>query len=322
MVSRRKVMVSAALLLALAGPKAGMAADARPKVVATFTIIGDLLQAVGGDAITVTTLVGPDGDAHVFDPRPSDVTAVAQADLIFANGLGMEPWLDRLTEAADFKGKTVIASAGVKPLEGEGHDHEEEAHEGEAHEGEAHEGEAHEEEGHADDPHAFQDLSNGRLYVKVIAAALESLAPAEAKAIAARAKALDAEMAALDQEIKDKLGALPPANRRILTSHDAFHYFGKAYGLDILSIQGASTESEPSAADLAEIARQAKGGHVKAIFLENMSNPTLAKTISSESGVPVGGELVADALTAEGGGAPHYLDMFRYNLAELLKVLQ
>src|SRR5688500_2703706 len=250
MVSRRKVMVSAALLLALAGPKAGMAADAKPKVVATFTIIGDLVQAVGGDAVAVTTLVGPDGDAHVFDPRPSDVTAVAQADLIFANGLGMEPWLDRLTEAADFKGKSVIASAAVKPLEGDGHAHEEQAHEGEAHEGEAHEGEAHEGEAHegethegethegeehADDPHAFQDLSNGRLYVKVIAAALESLAPAEAQAIAARAKALDAEMAALDQEIKDKLGALPAANRRILTSHDAFHYFGTAYGLDILS---------------------------------------------------------------------------------------
>jgi zinc/manganese transport system substrate-binding protein len=158
--------------------------------------------------------------------------------------------------------------------------------------------------------------------VKTIAAALEAAAPGQADAIAARAARLDGEMAALDQEIKTKLGALPAANRRILTSHDAFHYFGKAYGLDILSIQGISTETEPSAADLAEIARQAKGGKVKAIFLENMSNPTLAQTISSESGVPVGGELVADALTAQGGLAPHYLDMFKYNLSELLKVLK
>jgi zinc/manganese transport system substrate-binding protein len=173
-----------------------------------------------------------------------------------------------------------------------------------------------------DDPHAFQDLSNGRLYVKTIAAALEAVAPGQAGAIAARAAKLDGEMAALDQEIKAKLGALPAANRRILTSHDAFHYFGKAYGLDILSIQGISTDTEPAAADLAEIARQAKGGQVKAIFLENMSNPTLAKTISTESGVPVGGELVADALSAPGGLAPHYLDMFKYNLAELLKVLK
>lgn len=295
----RKVMVSAAFLMALAGP--AVAAD-KPKVVASFTIIGDLVQAVGGDAVSVTTLVGPDGDAHVFEPRPGDVAAVAQADLIVANGLGMEPWLERLTEAADFKGKTVIASADVTPLP-----FKEEA------------------DGSGtmpDDPHAFQDLSNGRLYVKTIAAALEAAAPNAASAIAARAAKLDGEMVALDQEIKTKLGALPKANRRILTSHDAFHYFGKTYGLDILSIQGVSTETEPSAADLAAIARQAKGGQVKAIFLENMSNPTLAQTISGEAGLPVGGELVADALTKPDGFAPHYLDMFKYNLAELLKVLQ
>jgi zinc/manganese transport system substrate-binding protein len=302
MVSRRKVMVSAALLLALAGPRATLAADAKPKVVATFTIIGDLVEAVGGNAVSVTTLVGPDGDAHVFEPKPSDVTAVAQANLIVANGLGMEPWLERLTEAADFKGTTVVASANVTPLPFK----EEADNSGTM----------------PDDPHAFQDLSNGRLYVKTIAAALEALAPNQASAIAARAAVLDGEMATLDREIKAKLGALPPANRRILTSHDAFHYFGKAYGLDILSIQGISTETEPSAADLAAIARQAKTGQVKAIFLENMSNPTLANTISTEAGLPVGGELVADALTAPGGLAPHYLDMFKYNLAELLKVLK
>lgn len=292
-------MVSAAFLMALAGPT--IAAD-KPKVVATFTIIGDLVEAVGGDAISVTTLVGADGDAHVFEPRPGDVAAVAEADLIVANGLGMEPWLERLTEAADFKGKTVIASADVTPLP-----FKEEA------------------DGSGtmpDDPHAFQDLSNGRLYVKTIAEALEAVAPDDASAIAARAAKLDGEMAALDQEIKAKLGALPAAHRRILTSHDAFHYFGKAYGLDILSIQGISTETEPSAADLAAIARQAKGGGVKAIFLENMSNPTLANTISAEAGLPVGGELVADALTKPDGIAPHYLDMFKYNLAELLKVLK
>jgi zinc/manganese transport system substrate-binding protein len=296
----RKVMVSAAFLLALAGP--AIAADTKPKVVATFTIIGDLVEAVGGDAVSVTTLVGPDGDAHVFEPKPSDVAAVAQADLIVANGLGMEPWLERLTEAADFKGQTVIASADVTPLP-----FKEEADSSGA---------------MPDDPHAFQDLSNGRLYVKAIAAALEALAPSQASAIAARAAMLDGEMTELDKQIKAKLGALPAANRRILTSHDAFHYFGKAYGLDILSIQGISTDTEPSAADLAAIARQAKTGQVKAIFLENMSNPTLANTISTEAGLPVGGELVADALTKPDGFAPHYLDMFKYNLAELLKVLK
>jgi zinc/manganese transport system substrate-binding protein len=278
------------------------AADGKPKIVATFTIIGDLVEAVGGDAVTVTTLVGPDADAHVFEPKPSDLGAVAQADLIVSNGLGMEPWLERLIEAANYQGKVLVASQGVTPL-------------------------PFKEEANAsgqmpDDPHAFQDIANGRLYVKNIAAALAILAPKNAAAIAERAAKLDGEMAAMDQELKAKLSALPEANRRILTSHDAFHYFGKAYGLDIQSIQGVSTDTEPSAADLAAIARQAKAGQVKAIFLENMSNPALAQTISGESGVPVGGELVADALTKPDGAAPHYLDMFRYNLAELLKVLQ
>jgi zinc/manganese transport system substrate-binding protein len=278
------------------------AADGKPKVVATFTIIGDLVQAVGGDAVTVTTLVGPDGDAHVFEPRPSDLAAVAEADLVVSNGLGMEPWLERLIESAGYQGKLLVASEGVVPL--------------------PFKEEADSSGTMPDDPHAFQDLSNGRLYVKNIAAALATLTPKDAASIAARAAQLDSEMAAMDAELKAKLGALPAANRRILTSHDAFHYFAKAYGLDIQSIQGVSTDSEPSAADLAEIARQAKAGQVKAIFLENMSSPQLAQTISSESGVPVGGELVADALTKPDGPAPHYLDMFRYNLAELIKVLQ
>jgi zinc/manganese transport system substrate-binding protein len=290
------------MALAMLLPASAALADGKPKVVATFTIIGDLVQAVGGDAITLTTLVGPDGDAHVFEPKPSDLAAVAEADLVVANGLGMEPWLGRLVEAASYQGKVLVASQGVMPLP-----FKEEADSAGT---------------MPDDPHAFQDLANGRLYVKNIAAALAMLSPKDAAAIAGRAATLDAEMAAMDAELKAKLGALPAANRRILTSHDAFHYFGKAYGLDIQSIQGVSTDTEPSAADLGEIARQAKAGKVKAIFLENMSNPLLAQTISSESGVPVGGELVADALTKPDGLAPHYLDMFRYNLAELLKVLQ
>jgi zinc/manganese transport system substrate-binding protein len=301
-----KTLAGACLWTAALGLSVSMAPGAaladKPAVVATFTIIGDLVAAVGGDAVTVTTMVGPDGDAHVFEPKPSDVAAVAKADLVVANGLGMEPWLDRLTEAAGYKGPLAVASKGVTPLlfkeeaDGSGN--------------------------MPDDPHAFQDLNNGRIYAKNIAAALAAVAPDQAAQIAARAAALDAQMAALDAEIKTELAKLPASSRRILTSHDAFHYFGKAYGLDIVSIQGVSTETEPSAKDLADIARQARDGKVKAIFLENMSNPALAKTISGESGVPVGGELVADALTAPGGLSPHYLEMFRYNVTELLKVLQ
>lgn len=297
------LMRAVAALLVVALLASAAAADGKPRVVATFTIIGDLTQALGGDAIELTTLVGPDADAHVFEPKPSAVATVARADLIVANGLGMEPWLERLTEAADYRGKVLTASDGVVPLpfkegaDGTG--------------------------AMPDDPHAFQDLANGQIYVKNIEAALAKLvAPADLAPMHIRAAALESEMAKLDAELKEQIGALPAENRRILTSHDAFHYFARAYGLDILSIQGISTDTEPAAADLAAIARQAKAGKVRAIFLENMSNPQLVNAISSESGVPVGGELVADALTKPDGVAPHYLDMFRHNLAELLKVLR
>ena len=187
-------------------PQTGAAADGKPKIVATFTIIGDLVEQVGGDAVTVTTLVGPDGDAHVFEPKPSDLAAVAQADLIVSNGLGMEPWLERLIQAANYQGKVLVASEGVTPLpfkedaNGSGQ--------------------------MPDNPHAFQDLANGRRYLKNIADGLAKVvAPQDVVPVTLREYTLDTAMAQLDREVKQKLGALPDANRRILTSHDAFHYF-------------------------------------------------------------------------------------------------
>jgi zinc/manganese transport system substrate-binding protein len=289
-------------------------AQDKPVAVATFSILADLTQRIAGDHVQVLTLVGPNGDAHVFEPGPKESAELANGSLLVANGLGFEPWLHRLEDAAGFKGKVVIASEGVTPLAGA------EEHEGEA----AHEEEA-EEEGHhhgASDPHAFQDLSNAQIYAANIAKGLSEIAPDHAAEFKASADTLIAEIAALDQELKAQFAAIPQERRRVLTSHDAFHYFGRAYGIEFVSVQGISTEAEPTAADLAKIVRQARDGHLSAIFLENMSDPRLAETVAQESGMRMGGELYADALSDADGPAPDYLSLIRYNAQQLLAAMQ
>lgn len=298
---------------------AGTAAADKPKVVATFSILADLTAQVAGEHATITTLVGPDGDAHVFEPGPKDSAALAEADLLVANGLGFEPWLERLSEAAGFKGTLVIASEGIAPLPAE-HDEHDEGGEDE-HADEEHMDEA----GHgpgAFDPHAFQDLANGQVYVANIAKGLAAIDPAHAAEFAANAQRHAAEMAELDARLKADFAAIPAERRRVLTSHDAFGYFSHAYGVEFLAIHGVSTEAEPSAQDLGKLIEQARAGSITAIFAENMANANLAETVSAESGIRVGGRLYADALSVADGPAPDYLALFRHNAGQLLDALR
>jgi zinc/manganese transport system substrate-binding protein len=282
--------------------------DDRPIAVATFSILADLTQRVAGDHAQVLTLVGPNGDAHVYQPGPRESAELATAGILVANGLGLEPWLDRLVESSGFEGKLVIASDGVTPLAG-----------AEAHEGE----EAGVEHDHgAIDPHAFQDLSNARTYVANIAKGLVEAAPAYAADFKRNASQLSAEIAALDAQLKADFAAVPQERRRILTSHDAFRYFGRAYGIEFVSVQGVSTEAEASPEDLVKIVRQARAGHLSAIFLENMTDPRLAETVAEESGIRMGGELYADALSDPSGPAPDYLSLVRYNAKQLLAAMR
>jgi len=281
--------VLAACML-MSGP--ALAQD-KPVAVATFSILADLTQRVAGDHAQVLTLVGPNGDAHVFEPGPKESAELAHADLLIANGLGFEPWLQRLEDASGFNGKVVLASDGVTPLAAEGVD-----------------------------PHAFQDLANAQIYVANIAKGLSEAAPDHAADFRANADTLIAEIAALDQQLKADFGAIPQERRRVLTSHDAFHYFGRAYGIEFVSVQGLSTEAEPTADDLVKVVRQARDGHLSAIFLENMSDPRLAETVAQETGLRVGGELYADALSEADGPAPDYLSLVRHNARQLLAGMQ
>lgn len=283
-------------------------AQDKPVAVATFSILADLTQRVAGDHAQVLTLVGPNGDAHVFEPGPRESAELAQADLLIANGLGFEPWLERLEDASGFKGKVIVASDGIAPLAAD------EEHEAEEHE---------EEEGREGiDPHAFQDLANAQIYVANIAKGLSEVAPTHAADFKVNADKLIAQIAALDRELKADFGAIPRERRRVLTSHDAFRYFGRAYGIEFVSVQGLSTEAEPTADDLVRVVRQARDGLLSAIFLENMGDPRLAETVAQESGVRMGGALYADALSEADGPAPSYLSLIRNNAQQLLSVMQ
>ena len=312
---RRALLILGLLLLSFAATEPGTAwAAEKPKVIATFSILADLAQRVAGDHATVTALVGPDGDAHVFEPGPRESGALAEADVLVANGLGFEPWLERLTEASGFKGTLIVATDGVTPLPA--------SHEGEDGAAEAGDDQGNDHDHGAFDPHAFQDLANGQIYVANVAKGLSAADPAHAADFQANAQRLAADMAALDASLKTEVASIPAEHRRVLTSHDAFAYFSRAYGIEFVSIHGVSTEAEPSAQDLARIVEQARDGKIKAIFLENMADPRLAETVAGESGIRIGGQLYADALSPENGPAPDYLSLFRYNAKQLLEALR
>lgn len=286
-------------------------ADEKLPVVATFSILGDLTQQIGGDAIALTTLVGPDSDAHGFEPTAESQRAVAGAKVLVANGLGLEPWLGRLIDASTFQGELVEATTGIEPLASlEPEEHEEE---GETADDHAHDGA---------DPHAFQDPKLVLTYIDNIEAGLAKAAPASADAFRKNAEELKARFRALDAELTASLGSLPAENRRILTSHDAFQYFGRAYGIDFIAVQGLTTEAEPSAQDLKNIVEQIKDGNIKAIFIENMNDPRFVQSLAADTGATVGGDLYSDALSGPSGPAADLLSLYRYNAAELLKVLK
>ncbi|ONG45128.1 metal ABC transporter substrate-binding protein [Pseudoroseomonas deserti] len=294
--------------LLLAATRARAAAPLR--VVASFSILADLVRQVGGERVTVRALVGPDADAHSFSPRPSDVAALREAQLVVRNGLGFEPWLDRLLAAAGGKVTTVVASTGITPrrMEG-GHDH---GH-----------GHSHGKPGETvADPHAWQDLTNGQAYVRTIAAGLTAADPEGASLYAANAEALVGRLAALDGWVRQQVASVPQARRKVVTSHDAFGYFAAAYGVEFRAPQGVSTEGEPSARAVAALARQLKAEGITAVFIENMTNPALLDRLAAEANVRVRGRLFSDALSAEGGPAPTYEAMVRHNVGLLVPAMK
>ncbi|WP_445577267.1 Manganese(II)/zinc(II) ABC transporter, periplasmic manganese(II)/zinc(II)-binding protein [Pseudomonas sp. E141] len=288
----RVLLVLFSLMLSLS-----TSAAEKLQVVTSFSILADMTQEVGGEHIQITNLVGPDADAHTYEPTPDDAKALLSAKLIIKNGLGFEPWLDRLVTSTETSAPVISASRGVIPrsLDEAGET--------------------------VPDPHAWHNLANAELYVRNITKALEAADPAHQADYERNSQAYLKKIYALLADAKAKLGALPPGNRRIVTSHDAFGYLGQAYGIEFIAPQGLSTEREPSAADVAALITQIRQAKVKAVFMENIKDARLLKQIAAESGAHIGGTLYSDALAAS-GPASTFIGLFEYNLNTLYDALR
>jgi zinc/manganese transport system substrate-binding protein len=300
---RRSIALLLALLATALVSMPALAQDktqGKIKAVATFSLLGDLVRHVGGDRVEVETLVGPNGDAHVYSPTPGDAKKLGGAKLIVVNGLGFEGWMNRLIAATGSKAPRVIASDGVKPRKMAGDPH----------------GHSHA----ATDPHAWQSVANAKLYVGNIRNALIKADPAGKAGYEANAKTYLEKLDALEREIREVVARIPPERRRIITTHDAFGYFSDAYGIAFLPA-AISTESAPSAGDVAKLIAQVKRQKIPAVFLENITDPRLMEQIARETGAKIGGTLYSDALSEPGGPAPTYIDMMRTNVRELSQAL-
>jgi zinc/manganese transport system substrate-binding protein len=262
-------------------------------VVASFSIIGDFVRNVGGDRIRVTTLVGPNGDVHVYTPAPADAQKIADAKLLVVNGLGLEGWLPRLVQSSGSKATIVTATDGITPLKND----------------------------RTADPHAWQSVANARIYVANIRDALVTADPTDAAALRANAAGYLEKLDALDGEVRSAVAQIAPARRKLISTHNAFGYFAAAYGIEFIAPLGVSTESEASARDIARIITQIRTEKIPAVFLENISDVRLIRRISAETGAKIGGTLFSDSLSDEKGDAPTYIELVRHNIKALTSAL-
>lgn len=322
--ARRRALLAVAGLCLSAAFGAAHAADP-VKAVASFSILGDIVREVGGDDVSLTTLVGPDGDAHEYEPTPGDAKKLSAAQVLFVNGLDFETWLPKLTKASGFAGKTVVASQGVTPRKFAGHGdagkHDDHDHDHDHHDHGHGREDGHHHHGDAD-PHAWQNLANGVIYARNVAEGLAAADPAHADNYRQRANAYIAKLQALDANAKKTFSAIPAERRKVVTSHDAFGYFGDAYGVAFISAMGVSTDAEPSAGEVAAIIEQVKRERVPAVFVENITSPKLVQQIARETGAKVGGTLYSDALSKSGQPGATYLEMFEWNVRQLAAALQ
>ncbi|BAM92410.1 putative ABC transporter substrate-binding protein [Bradyrhizobium oligotrophicum S58] len=270
-----------------------VAAETRLNVVTSFSILADFVRQVGGDKVGVTSLVGPDSDVHVYTPTPHDAKDVGAARLLIVNGLGLEGWLPRLQQASGSKAPIIVATQGISPRK----------------------------RGTDADPHAWQSVGNAKVYVRNIRDALVAADPADADVFKANAERYLAELDVLDREVRAEIEKIPAERRKVISTHDAFGYFADAYGIQFIAPLGVSTETEPSARDVAEIIAQVRKARIPAVFLENFNDDRLVGRIAAETGAKIGGTLYSDALSEEKGPVPTYIAMVRHNIRALTSAL-
>jgi len=288
----RRPLIQLVALAFVAAANPALAQD-RLNVVASFSILGDLVRNVGGDRVNVATLVGPNSDVHVYAPAPADAKKIADAKLVIVNGFGLEGWLPRLVQSSGNKAVIATATEGVAPLK----------------------------RGSNADPHAWQSVANAKTYVANIRAALSAADLAGNDIFRSNTDAYLAKLDGLEREVREAIAQIPPERRKVISTHNAFGYFAAAYGIEFIAPLGVSTESEASARDIAAIITQIKTAKIPAVFLENIGDPRLIQRISAETGARVGGTLYSDSLTDEKGDAPTYIEMVRHNIKALTRAL-
>jgi zinc/manganese transport system substrate-binding protein len=288
----RRPLIQLVALAFVAAANPALAQD-RLNVVASFSILGDLVRNVGGDRVNVATLVGPNSDVHVYAPAPADAKKIADAKLVIVNGFGLEGWLPRLVQSSGNKAVIATATEGIAPLK----------------------------RGSNADPHAWQSVANAKTYVANIRAALSAADLAGNDIFRSNTDAYLAKLDGLEREVREAIAQIPPERRKVISTHNAFGYFAAAYGIEFIAPLGVSTESEASARDIAAIITQIKTAKIPAVFLENISDPRLIQRISAETGARVGGTLYSDSLTGEKGDAPTYIEMVRHNIKALTRAL-
>lgn len=308
----RRAALSWSLALGLGGLMSPLHAQTAVQAVASFSILGDLVRQVGGERVKVDVLVGPGSDAHVFQPSPAQARLVGQAQVVFSNGLGFEGWMARLLKTAGYKGQQVVVSKGIQPLkapEADDHDHKK--------------GHPHGAHDHGEtDPHAWQSVGNAKVFVKNIALGLCRADPSGCDLYDRNAASYTAQLNALDAEIRAAWAPIPAAQRKVITSHDAFGYYARDHAVRFLAPQGVSTESEASAQGVARLVRQIRKDQIQALFVENISDPRLIEQIGRETGVKPAGSLYSDSLSAPGGPAATYIDMMRFNTLALTRAVR
>jgi zinc/manganese transport system substrate-binding protein len=290
---RRTILKSLILSASLIVSLPSFAQETKIPVVASFSILGDFVKNIGGERISLTTLVAAGADAHVYSPTPNDAQIISKAKLVFINGLKFEGWMDRLIASsvtkASIKTSIITASKGVNLIE--------------------------------NDPHAWQNIANAKIYSINIRDALIAADPAGKSTYESNTETYLKKLDALETEVKVAIAKIPVAKRKIITSHDAFGYFAKAYNIEFIAPQGISTDSEASAKDVAKIIRQIKSEKITAIFVENMTDPRLIQRIATETSAKIGGTIFSDSLSDDKGKAGTYIDMMRHNVEQITKAL-
>lgn len=311
---RRSLLALPALAAGLSRP--ALAQGGRMPVVASFTILGDMLSQIGGNRLEVRIIAGPDANSHGFQPRPSDVQAIGGARLVARNGLGFDSWFDRLVRAAGYQGPLATATDGITPRAMV------HSHAGHSHDGASRRTSHRAEAARVADPHCWQDLRLAQIYVRNLAEGLAAADPSGADLYRRNAASYAGRLGQLDAWVRGQIGTVPQARRKVVTSHDAFGYFGAAYGVAFLAPQGISTETEPSAAQVAALIRQIRAEGITAVFVENMANPATLRRLAAEAGVAITGRIYADSLSPPGGPAATFEAMMRHNVTLMVPAMR